>query len=51
MRELEFFSLEERRFWDDLTVSFQYSSRAYKKEGMGFLIGPVLTGQGSLVLK
>jgi len=31
-RELQLFSLGKRRFWDDLTVIFQYLERAYKQE-------------------
>ena len=35
LRELRFFSLENRRFWGDLIVDFQYLERAYRKAGEG----------------
>ncbi|KFQ20444.1 hypothetical protein N331_03876, partial [Merops nubicus] len=39
LRELGLFSLEKRRLWGDLIVTFQYLRGAYKKAGEGLFTG------------
>jgi len=36
--ELELFSLEKRRLWEDLTASFEYLKGAYRKAGEGLFM-------------
>ena len=38
LKELCLFSLEKRRLWRDLTVTFQYSKGAFKQEGVRLLM-------------
>jgi len=38
LKELELFSLEKRRFWGDLIVTFQYLKGSYRKAGDGLFI-------------
>ena len=45
--ELELFSLEKRRLWEDLTASFEYLKGAYRKAGEGLFIK---TGEGEMAL-
>ena len=45
--ELELFSLEKRRLWEDLTASFEYLKGAYRKAGEGLFIE---TGEGEMAL-
>ena len=39
LRELGLFSLENRRLWEDLIVTFQYLKSAYKQEGEWLFLG------------
>jgi len=48
--ELWLFSMERRRVQRDLIVAFQYLKGACKKDGDKLLAGPVVTGQGVMVL-
>ncbi|KAK4806875.1 hypothetical protein QYF61_012596 [Mycteria americana] len=49
LRELGLFSLEKRRLWGDLIVTFQCIKGAYKKDGEPFYQG--LTGGNSFKLR
>lgn len=44
------FGLEEGGLYGDLTVAFQYIKGAYEKMQRNLLLGPVMTGQGAMVL-
>lgn len=49
-RELEWFSLENRRLQGGLTVAVQYLKRTYKEGGKGTLQGHVVIGQWVVVI-
>jgi len=50
LRELGLFRLEQRGHWGDVTAAFQYLKGLIRKMGRGFLAGPVVIGQGLMVL-
>lgn len=50
LRELGWFGPEKRRLGADIVAAFQYMREAFKKCGRDFLPGPVVTGQGAMIL-
>ena len=50
LRELGLFSLEKKRLWGDHIAAFQYLKGAYEKDGDKLFTGPVVIGQGVMVL-
>lgn len=49
LRELGLLSLDKKKFWQGLIVTFKYLKVAYKRDG-DFLPKPAVTGQGATVL-
>lgn len=48
--ELDLFSLEKIKLWEDIIEAFQYLERAYKKDEDRFLVELLVTGQRIVVL-
>ena len=49
LKELDFFSLEKQRLWEDLIVAFQYFLLTSRR-GTNFLHRHTVTGQGGMAL-